>query len=70
MGFLLDLLFGAFAGGGPKSSKANDSFGGYDDSIDGHDSYFRQVHNDAMAGDPAAIDEMRNEFGDGWEGEY
>lgn len=72
MGFLMDLLFGfgASAGGKKSSGAKSGFFGGYENSIDGHDDYFGQVHNDAMMDDPAAIDEMRDEYGDDWEGEW
>lgn len=37
---------------------------------DDYDDYYEQIHDDAMSGDLDAQAEMREEFGDDWEGEY
>ena len=35
-----------------------------------YDDYYEDLYDDAAAGDSDAIDEMEDEFGDDWEGEY
>lgn len=35
-----------------------------------YDDYYQDVYDDAVSGDADAIDEMEEEFGDDWEGEY
>lgn len=69
MGFLSDIFFGTdTAGAAPKKNPNNG--GGWAPLEDDYDDYYEQIHDDAMCGDQDAIDEMREEFGDDWEGEY
>lgn len=66
MGFLFDFLFGPSEpvnAGRQKTDAWNSSSNDYDD-------YYEQIHDDAFSGDPDAQDEMHEEFGDDWEGEY
>ena len=73
MGFFSDFFWGTSSAGGSDSGaskKGSGFFGGYDNSVNGYDGYYKQVHNDALWGDPDAAAEMRDEFGDDWEGEY
>ena len=73
MGFFSDLFWGTSSGAGSDavaSKKGSGFFGGYGNSVQGYDGYYKQVHNDALWGDPDAAAEMRDEFGDDWQGEY
>lgn len=69
MGFLSDLFFGTDSTSSvdPKKKQNN---GGWSPLKDDYDNYYEQIHDDAMCGDQDAIAEMREEFGDDWEGEY
>ena len=66
MGFFSDLFWGTSFGGGSDAGASKR----YDNSVNGYDGYYKQVHNDALCGDPDAAAEMRDEFGDDWQGEY
>lgn len=68
MGFLSDLFFGPDSTGAiPKKKSNNDGWAPLEDD---YDDYYEQIHDDAMSGDLDAQAEMREEFGDDWEGEY
>lgn len=69
MGFLSDLFFDtdSISSVDPKKKTNN---GGWSPLENDYDNYYEQVHDDAMCGDQDAIAEMREEFGDDWEGEY
>lgn len=67
MGFLSDLLFGS------SSTSATNNFNPRNNSysrMSDEDDYYEDLHCDAMSGDQDAINEMREEFEDDWEGEY
>ena len=66
MGFLSDLFFGSSE---PVNTgkKKPDSWNAFNND---YDDYYEQIHDDAMSGDLDAQAEMREEFGDDWEGEY
>lgn len=68
MGFFSDLLFGTDSTGSVPNKKPNN--GGWAPLEDDYDNYYEQLHDDAMCGDLDAQAEMREEFGDDWEGEY
>lgn len=68
MGLLKDLLFGStdssdYSKKKPAKIKKSDFEKDYNN-------YYQSVYDDAMEGDEAAQEEMRDEFGDDWEGEY
>lgn len=68
MGLLKDLLFGSadssdYSKKKPAKTKKSDFEKDYNN-------YCQSVYDDAMEGDKAAQEEMRDEFGDNWEGEY
>lgn len=68
MGLLKNLLFGpadssALSKKRPSKPKNSDFQKTYND-------YYQSVYDDAMAGDEAAQEEMLDEFGEDWEGEY
>lgn len=68
MGLLKDLLFGStdsFDYSKKKPAKTKKS-----DFEKDYTNYYQSVYDDAMEGDEAAQKEMRDEFGDDWEGEY
>jgi len=68
MGFFSDLLFGTDSTSStPKKKQNNSTWAPFEDE---YDNYYEQLHDDAMCGDQDAIDEMEEEFGDDWEGEY
>lgn len=67
MGFLSDLFFGTELTDSAPKKKPN---GGWTPFEDNYDDYYEQIHDDAMSGDQDAIDEMEEEFGDDWGGEY
>lgn len=69
MGFLSDLFFGTDSTSSVDSKKKTNN-GGWAPLEDDYDSYYEQIHDDAMSGDLDAQVEMREEFGDDWEGEY
>lgn len=66
MGFLSDLFFGPSE---PLNTgkKKPDSWNTFNNE---YDDYYEQLHDDGMSGDLDAQFEMREEFGDDWEGEY
>lgn len=66
MGFFSDLFFGPSAPVNTEKKKP-DSWSSFSDE---YDDYYEQLHDDAMSGDLDAQAEMREEFGDDWEGEY
>lgn len=66
MGFFSDLLFGLSEP--VTTGRKKPVNGGW--MGDDYDDYYEQLHDDAMSGDLDAQSEMREEFGDGWEGEY
>lgn len=68
MGFLSDIFFGTDSTSSTSKKKPNN--GGWTPLEDDYDSYYEQIHDDAMSGDLDAQTEMREEFGDDWEGEY
>lgn len=68
MGFLSDLFFGTDSTDAAPKKKPNN--GGWAPLEDDYDDYYEQIHDDAMSGDLDAQAEMREEFGDDWEGEY
>lgn len=68
MGLLKDLLFGStdssdYSKKKPAKTKKSD----FEKDCN---NYYQSVYDDAMEGDEAAKEEMRDEFGDDWEGEY
>lgn len=68
MGLLKDLLFGPTDSSSslkkkPQKPTVSDFQKNYND-------YYQSVYDDAMAGDEAAQEEMLDEFGEDWEGEY
>ena len=68
MGLLKDLLFGSadsFASSRKKPARPKNF--GFEKDYNG---YYQSVYDDSMAGDEAAQEEMRDEFGEDWEGEY
>lgn len=68
MGLLKDLLFGSTDSSDyskKKLAKTKKS-----DFEKDYNNYYQSVYDDAMEGDVAAQEEMRDEFGDDWEGEY
>lgn len=68
MGFLSDIFFGTDStSSAPKKKTIT---GGWSPLEDDYDDYYEQIHDDAMSGDLEAQSEMREEFGDDWEGEY
>lgn len=68
MGFLIDLLFGTkLSSSFSDKKRINSGLTNFDED---YDDYFEQLHDDAMCGDLDGIDEMEEEFGDDWEGEY
>lgn len=68
MGLLSDIFFGTDTAGASPKKKPNN--GGWAPLEDDYDDYYEQIHDDAMSGDLDAQAEMREEFGDDWEGEY
>lgn len=77
MGLLSDLILGTSGSGGnsPRgASKSGAGKPGWGKGLLGdeneYDDYYEDLYDDAAAGDPDAIDEMEDEFGDDWEGEY
>jgi|BioPla2DNA2_1021312.scaffolds.fasta_scaffold03665_2 hypothetical protein len=68
MGFLSDLFFGSSRP--VNSGKKETTSDSWNSSDRDYDDYYDQVYDDAMCGDLDAQAEMREEFGDGWEGEY
>lgn len=69
---ILDSSASSSRGKGVKSGsgKAGWGKGLYGDDEDEYDDYYEDLYDDAAAGDSDAIDEMEDEFGDDWEGEY
>lgn len=65
---LLDLLFGISESVNKGKKKPIDR--GWSPFGNDYDDYYSDLHDDAMSGDIAAQEEMREEFGDDWEGEY
>lgn len=68
MGLLSDLFFGSSEPVNSGKKKPNN--GGWNSLVDEYDDYYEQLHDDAMCGDLDAQAEMKEEFGDDWEGEY
>ncbi len=68
MGLLTDLLFGS-ADSSASLKKKTDKPKKSNFEKD-YNEYYQSVYDDAMTGDEAAQEEMRDEFGDDWEGEY
>ena len=68
MGFLSDLFFGPSEPVNTGKKKPDDR--GWSPFGNDYDDYYGQLHDDAMSGDLDAQAEMREEFGDDWEGEY
>lgn len=68
MGLLKDLLFGSTDSS--DSSKKKPAKTKKSDFEKDYNNYYQSVYDDAMEGDKAAQEEMRDEFGDNWEGEY
>lgn len=68
MGFFSDLLFGTDSTSSTPKKKPNN--GVWTPLEEDFDDYYEQLHDDAVYGDQDAIDEMEEEFGDDWEGEY
>lgn len=68
MGLLKDLLFGSTDSSDySKKKSAKTKKSGFEKD---YNNYYQSVYDDAMEGDEAAQEEMRDEFGDDWEGEY
>lgn len=67
MGLLSDLFFGPSE---PVNSVKKKPTGGWSPFGNDYDDYYGDLHDDAMSGDIDAQEEMREEFGDDWEGEY
>ena len=68
MGSLKDLLFGSTDSSDYSKKKlAKTKKSGFEKD---YNNYYQSVYDDAMEGDEAAQEEMRDEFGDDWEGEY
>ena len=75
MSLFSDLILGSSAsssrGKGVKSGSGKAGWGkGLLGDENEYDDYYEDLYDDASAGDPDAIDEMEDEFGDDWEGEY
>lgn len=68
MGLLKDLLFGSTDSS--DCSKKKPAKTKKSDFEKDCNNYYQSVYDDAMEGDEAAKEEMRDEFGDDWEGEY
>lgn len=66
MGLLFDILFGSDTNKTPSSKPADTWF--HDNEA--YEDYYKDCHDDAMAGDSDARAEMEEEFGDDWEDEY
>ncbi len=68
MGLLKDLLFGsADSAVSSRKKTARPKNSGFEKD---YNDYYQSVYDEAMTGDEAAQEEMRDEFGDDWEGEY
>ena len=77
MGLLSDLILGTSGsdGNSPRgASKSGAGKPGWGKGLLGdeneYDDYYEDLYDDAAARDSDAIDEMEDEFGDDWEGEY
>lgn len=68
MGLLKDLLFGS-TDSSASSKKGATKTKNFNFEKDYND-YYQSVYDDALAGDEAAQEEMHDEFGKDWEGEY
>ncbi len=68
MGFFNDLFFGASSSDSDKKKKNSGLYSGPFDND--YDNYYGALHDEAMAGDESAIEEMEEEFGDDWEEQY
>ncbi len=68
MGLFNNLLFGS--AGSSVSLKKKPAKTKNSDFQKDYNEYFQSVYDDAMAGDEDAQEEMLDEFGDDWEGEY
>ncbi len=68
MGLFNDLLFGP--AGSSVSLKKKPAKTKNSDFQKDYNEYFQSVYDDAMAGAEDAQEEMLDEFGDDWEGEY
>lgn len=68
MGLLKDLLFGSTVSSA--SSKKKPAKPKKSDFEKSYNDYYQSVYDDAISGDEAAQEEMRDEFGEDWEGEY
>lgn len=82
VGIIIAFIAGACKGGSHSASVYN----GYDDDYmrpdederscfsedlaDDYNSYYMQTYDDALMGDSDAIDEMREELGEEWGGEF
>lgn len=66
MGLFSDIFFGTSqTNNGSRKNPIGGNFLG-----DDYEDYYEEIHDDAMCGDLDAQAEMREEFGDDWEGEY
>lgn len=70
MGFFSDLFFGPSEPENTGKKKTTGGWSSYSPYGNEYDDYYGSLYDDAMSGDAAAIAEMRDEFGDDWEGEY
>lgn len=68
MGLLTDLLFGSADSSASLKNKTDKPKKSNFEKD--YNEYYQSVYDDAMTGDEAAQEEMRDEFGDDWEGEY
>lgn len=68
MGLLKDLLFGSTDSSDYSKNKLAKTK--KSDFEKDYNNYYQSVYDDTMEGDEAAQEEMRDEFGDDWEGEY
>lgn len=68
MGLLSDLFFATAV---PCDSGKKKKFDrGWSPFGNDYDDYYAELYDDAVSGDFDAQEEMRQEFGDDWEGEY